>query len=71
MLQITVVFYLILTDVNRCGVIQEADRILAINGQYLESRTMEEIYGFIAESSVKMILTVEFRVAGMFVPNFF
>ena len=56
---------------NRCGVIQEADRILAINGQYLEGRTMEEIYGFIAESSVKMILTVEFRVAGMFVPNFF
>jgi len=53
-------------DVNRCGVIQEGDRIIAINGQYLEGRTMEEIYGFITESPVKMILTIEFRVAGMF-----
>jgi len=46
-------------------VIQEGDRIIAINGQYLEGRTMDEIYGFIAESPVKMLLTVEFRVAGM------
>ena len=60
--------YLVLNDLNRCGVIQEGDRIIAINGQYLEGRTMEEIYGFIAESPVKMILTVEFRVAGMFNP---
>ena len=50
---------------NRCGVIQEGDRIIAINGQYLEGRTMDEIYGFIAESPVKMLLTVEFRVAGI------
>ena len=50
--------------IYRCGVIQEGDRIIAVNGQYLEGRTMDEIYGFIAESPVKMILTVEFRVAG-------
>jgi len=49
----------------RCGVIQEGDRIIAVNGQCLEGRTMDEVYAFIAESPVKMILTVEFRVAGM------
>ena len=58
--------FLVLIDAIRCGMIQEGDRIIAINGQYLEGRTMEEIYGFIAESPVKMILTIEFRVAGMF-----
>jgi len=56
----------IFVDLYRCGVIQEGDRVIAINGQYLEGRTMDEIYGFIAESPVKMLLTVEFRVAGMY-----
>lgn len=51
--------------------IQEGDRIIAVNGQYLEGRTMEEIYAFITESSVKMILTVGFRVAGMYVCSHF
>jgi hypothetical protein len=49
----------------RCGVLQEGDHILAINGQYLEGRTIDEVEQFIAESPVKMLLTVEFRVAGM------
>jgi len=46
-------------------VIQEGDRIIAINGQYLEGRTMDEVYGFIDEFPVKMLLTIDFRVAGM------
>jgi hypothetical protein len=49
---------------HRCGVLQEGDHILAINGQYLEGRTIEEVEQFIAESPVKMLLLVEFRVAG-------
>ena len=58
--------YSVSLGLYRCGVIQEGDRVIAINGQYLEGRTMDEIYGFIAESPVKMLLTVEFRVAGMY-----
>ena len=50
---------------SRCGVLQEGDHILAINGQYLEGRTVEEVEQFIAESPVKMLLLVEFRVAGI------
>lgn len=48
----------------RCGVLQEGDRVLAINGQYLEGRTMDEIREMIEESGVKMLLLVEFNVAG-------
>jgi C-terminal processing protease CtpA/Prc len=54
---------------ERCGVIQEGDHILAINGQYLEGRTMEEVEAFIAESPVKMLLLIEFRVAESIIPS--
>jgi len=48
-------------------VLQEGDHILAINGQYLEGRTVEEVEQFIAESPVKMLLLVEYRVAGVYI----
>lgn len=48
----------------RCGVLQEGDRVLAINGQYLEGRTMDEVREMTEESGVKMLLFMEFNVAG-------
>lgn len=49
----------------RCGVLQEGDRVLAINGLYLDGRTMDEVNALIRESAVKMLLLVEFDVAGL------
>jgi hypothetical protein len=51
----------------RCGVLQEGDRVLAINGQYLDGRTMDDIQDYIKDSGIKMLLLVEFNVAGRIV----
>ena len=49
---------------ERCGVLQEGDRVLAINGQYLEHRTLQEALDMLNETPTKVIVTVEFEVAG-------
>jgi C-terminal processing protease CtpA/Prc len=48
----------------RCGVIQEGDRILAINDMSLENKTLEEANTLLKESGIKVLLQVEFDVAG-------
>ena len=48
----------------RCGVIQEGDRILAINDVTLENKTLEEANRMLKEAGVKVLLQVEFDVAG-------
>ena len=50
---------------HRCGLLQEGDRVLAINGQYVEGHTMDDVQEFIRDSRVKMIVSTEFNVAGM------
>jgi len=45
-------------------VLQEGDRVLAINGLYLESHNMKQVQKIINDSGVKMLLLVEFNVAG-------
>lgn len=53
----------------RCGVLQEGDRVLAINGQFLENRTMEEVNLMLARSVNKITLHIEFDVADSVVPS--
>ena len=50
----------------RCGVLQEGDRVLAINGQYLENKTLHEANQILTESANTITLYIEFDVAGMF-----
>ena len=50
----------------RCGVLQEGDRVLAINGQYLENKTLDEANQILTESANTITLYIEFDVAGMF-----
>ena len=47
----------------RCGVLQEGDRVLAINGQLLENKTLEEANAMLQDSP-KVTLLVEVDVAG-------
>ena len=44
--------------------LQEGDRVLAINGQYLENRTLDEAEHLLSETGMKVRLHVEFDVAG-------
>jgi C-terminal processing protease CtpA/Prc len=49
---------------NRSGVLQAGDRVLAINGQYLENRSLEDAQQMVKDSGVKVTLQTEFDVAG-------
>ena len=53
----------------RCGILQEGDRVLAINGEYLENRTLDEVNGFLKDSRSKVTLHIEFDVADSVVPS--
>ena len=53
-----------LHNFSRCGVLQEGDRILSINGQYLENKTLDEANQILTESSNTVTLHIEFDVAG-------
>ena len=55
--------------IRRSGVIQDGDRLLAIDGIYLENKTMEEAKQMLRECKVKAILTIEFDVAESIVPS--
>jgi C-terminal processing protease CtpA/Prc len=48
---------------EKCGVLQEADRILAINGQYLENKTLDEATQMLIDAGMKVTLHIEFDVA--------
>ena len=50
----------------RTGVIQEGDRVLAINGVYLVEKTLEEANQMVRDSGLKVTLEVEFDVAGKY-----
>ncbi len=49
---------------RRCGVLQEGDRVLAINGKYLENKTLDEANQILTESGDTITLRIEFDVAG-------
>ena len=59
----------------RCGLLQEGDRVLAINGWSLKARTMRDVTEMIAMSRRHLTLRIEFDVAGccyfssLFQPN--
>ncbi|ELU00765.1 hypothetical protein CAPTEDRAFT_224220 [Capitella teleta] len=57
------------SSAERCGVLQEGDRVLAINGQYLEHRSLQEALEMLNELRSKVIITVEFDVAESIVPS--
>ena len=48
----------------RSGVIQEGDRVLAVNGQYLESRTLDQVNLTLRDAGLQCTLHIEFDVAG-------
>ena len=49
---------------RRSAVIQEGDRLVAINGHFLDGRSLNEINQMLYNSSPKVTLHVEFPVAG-------
>jgi len=49
---------------DRCGLLQEGDRVLAINGWSLKARTMRDVTDMIAVSRRHLTLRIEFDVAG-------
>ena len=55
----------------RCGLLQVGDRILAINGVATEDGTMEEANQLLRDAALahKVLLEVEFDVAGEWVPR--
>ena len=55
----------------RCGLLQVGDRILAINGIATEDGTMEEANQLLRDAALahKVVLEVEFDVAGEWVPR--
>ncbi|XP_064633834.1 glutamate receptor-interacting protein 1-like isoform X3 [Lineus longissimus] len=54
---------------EKSGVIQEGDRLLSINGNYLEGRTLQDINTMLRESGKKCTLEIEFDVADAVVPS--
>ena len=50
--------------VCRCGVLQEGDRVLAINDAPLEGRSLQECNKLLNESGMRITLLVQFDVAG-------
>ena len=53
-----------LLSVARCGVVQEGDRILTINGVDLEDKTLEEVNQLLRDSRPRCMMEIEFDVAG-------
>ena len=51
-------------DIARCGLLQEGDRVLAINGWSLKARTLRDVNDMIAMSRRHLTLRIEFDVAG-------
>jgi len=49
---------------DRCGLLQEGDRVLAINGWSLKARTMRDVIDMISVSRRHLTLRIEFDVAG-------
>lgn len=49
--------------------LQEGDRVLAIDGQYLENRTLEEAVEMLEDAEATITLLVEFDVADSVVPS--
>jgi len=47
-----------------CGLLQDGDRILAINGQSTHGRSLREITDLIQKSVDQLNLLIEFDVAG-------
>ena len=56
--------YLCLPTCCRCGLLQEGDRVLAINGWSLKARTLRDVSEMIAVSRRHLTLRIEFDVAG-------
>ena len=49
---------------DRCGLLQEGDRVLAINGVSLESKALDECVKLLNDSGMRITLLVEYDVAG-------
>ena len=49
---------------DRCGVLQEGDRILTVNGTVLQGKTLDSATRILNESGIRVCLLVEFDVAG-------
>ena len=49
---------------DRCGLLQEGDRVLAINGWSLKGHTLRDVSDMTAMSHRHLTLRVEFDVAG-------
>ncbi|KAL8608811.1 hypothetical protein ACOMHN_051416 [Nucella lapillus] len=54
---------------DKCGVLQEGDRILQVNGMGTMERTLEEVNQFLRESRPRCMLEVEFDVAESVTPS--
>ncbi|XP_074644562.1 glutamate receptor-interacting protein 1-like isoform X2 [Tubulanus polymorphus] len=54
---------------DRCGLIQENDRLISINGQSVEGRPLDEVQRFLKEPNRKLVLEIEFEVADSVIPS--
>ncbi|XP_076447578.1 glutamate receptor-interacting protein 2-like isoform X2 [Babylonia areolata] len=54
---------------DKCGVLQEGDRVLQVNGMDSMDRTLEEVNQFLRESRPRCVLEVEFDVAESVTPT--
>ncbi|KAH9487789.1 Glutamate receptor-interacting protein 2 [Bulinus truncatus] len=57
------------TAAEKSGVIQEGDRILAVNGVETTDRTLEEVNHFLRESRPRCVLLIEFDVTESVTPS--
>lgn len=55
---------------EKCGVLQEGDRVLQINGMETIDRTLEEVNQFLRESRPRCVLEVEFDVTESVTPSY-
>jgi C-terminal processing protease CtpA/Prc len=53
------------SSAEKSGLMQPSDRIISINGRSLENLTIDEARQIIKESGSKLVLEIEFDVAGM------
>lgn len=54
---------------DRCGVIQEGDRIISINGHELLDKTFDEANQFLKESGSRCLLEIEYDVTESVLPS--
>ncbi|XP_041347571.1 glutamate receptor-interacting protein 1-like [Gigantopelta aegis] len=54
---------------DKCGVVQEGDRILTINGVDLEDKTLEEVNQLLRDSRPRCMMEIEFDVAESVTPS--